>query len=182
VLSEPTTGTEGRNATLSFATYAAAIALGLLLTGIALHVIYTQMYIDYFGGDHDFEGIESAFQIARASTYAEMFGDLAAVLALVLLAHGEIGWLRSGVGLVIPSKVDPVTIIRLLLLALVLAIVSAILVVILYESDPDWGTETTMWVSAMITVLRSSIWVVGTIVILIVTNGLRRESVIPRQT
>ncbi len=180
--SENTTGTEGRNRTQSLATYAAVIALGLLLAGIALHVIYTQMYIDFFRDDHDSGGIESAFQVAKASMYAEMFGDLAAILALVLLAHGELGWLRSGVGLVVPSKVNPVTVVRLLLLALVLSIVSAALSVTVYESDIDWGIETSMWFSALIAVLRSSIWVVGTIVLLIVTNGLRRGGTILRRT
>jgi hypothetical protein len=172
--SENTTGTEGRNRTQSLATYAAVIALGLLLAGIVLQVIYTQTYIDHFRDGYDSEGIESVFQIAKASTYAGMFGELAAILGLVLLAHGEFGWLRSGVGLVVPSKVKPVTVIRLLLLALVLSIVSAALFVIVYESDLDWGSETIRWVFTLSTVLRSSIWVVGTIVLLIVTNGLRR--------
>lgn len=155
------------------ATYAAVIALILLAIGLVLYMYY---YENVINPDHGIEDFESWFNIAKASMYSEMFGEIVVVLALILVVQGKMGEQKELGGPVISRPLALVNVRLLLLVALVVICVATVVMIYLYEFEPDLSDEAMRMTARLYLYLPRAAWVFATFGLLLVANGLRRKN------
>lgn len=154
-------------------TTAALAGLILLIVGLALHVYYGERLIDIMNTGHNIDELQSLSDISDAMMYFWTLGDLAVILAIVLVIQGLSNKQQEGWNSTLLRRISLVNVKRLLLLGLAAMISSLILWVCLSESQIDLDRDMMTRLSNSVSYLSQVAWILVTSAILLVANGLR---------
>ncbi len=116
--------------------------------------------------------------MSSLSRYAQLFGDLSAILALLMIVRWRISG-RSPVSS--PSCLSRKTLVTLnRLLMLVLTSARIALTILVAESDLDYEYDVASALSRATFYLPSTPWIVGAAALLLVSNNLRKGALAMR--
>jgi uncharacterized membrane protein len=105
-----------------------------------------------------------------------MFGQVAAALALILVFQGAVSWQQKGWSAVVPEHIDLINTKRLLVIAAVLITIATVILVFILEFGDDLDNDLSTRLSTLYVYLPRAGWVLGTLGLFLVANGLRRRS------
>lgn len=174
---EPNRPITARRRTYTIATYAALVALILLVLGFSLYVYHYERQLDILTDTlPSYEDLRSLFDIAKASMYSRMFGEVAAVLAFILIIQGALSMQYRDSIMLTFGRAALANTRWVLLLALSLACMACACMIIVYEFEPDLDGEGAKIVSRLLQYAPQVAWIFVTLSLLLMANGLRRRA------
>ena len=154
-------------------TTAALAGLILLIVGLALHVYYGERLIDIMNTGYNIDEWQSLSDISHALGYFWTLGDLAVILAIVLVIQSLTNKQQEGWSATLLRRISQVNVKRLLLLGLAAMMASLILLVCLSEFPIGSDGDMINRLSNSVSYLSQAAWILVTSAILLVANGLR---------
>ncbi len=156
------------------ATFAAAIGLVLLIMGLALSVYYGERFIVLMNSpEQDIDDFQSLSDVSNAMEYLWKLGDLAVVLSIVLMIHGEMNRRQQGRNATRLRRIPLLNAELLLLLALAAMMASLILWVYLREFETGFDGDLILRLFNIAGNMSQIAWILATSAVLLVANGLR---------